>query len=858
MAQLDDLHEKAVLGKTQNILHELEIESKSNNYLIKFDLHLNVIERSLSTTKHSSPPITISDSSLSTSPIVIPKATRPPPPVSFPLIVQQVRAMKRFEIERNLPIQTCDTIDRVKAHLGHRLVEMKNKQCSHCLHLSAAETTGIVPKPIYNRDLAIDLLKLTNTIIIETNYVFKAQSALLLQVLLVEYIDGELQYCLDLDGYKSNGKPRLSNMNLLIAGGDTDKSKRIENALYFIFCLKYVEGIIRQQQHSSQILSQDKQQVPMSGERSMTITTNAYSLTIEQPERMSLTSLETITDTLLELMEACMNDIPACECIVNDCISKTTSDGEIKTLLRILVKALESFSDIDLIDSIIMCLTRLLLLLPPESNIHKFMFWIALSILQLEETQLYASGLALLEQNLHTLDHMLNLFENTSTHQQQTLEKIMMDAREPLEWQFKQLDARMGLSFKSNFNFALVGHLIKGFRHPVQSTVVRTTRVLSTLLSIVSKSKSHDKFKVTPTTVPYLAALFSVVEEVRTRCPVKNCSNLIPTTTNLTNIPSNVNPLSHIPQSHSSTSVTDIAGSTTLNVQQGVFTQRLKSWDLSYLDKTRKVGGVSSSRLLSILPYARYYQSVDIENALPRILTKSASTLVQLQQVKQSVPITISIAPQILPETQQTSQASSETNLLLDPNVLTDTSTHALLLTVLSTLIRNTCDENEMRILYEYLSESSIVFPKVFPVIHNLLDAKINSVLSLSHDESILASVQSIIYQMIAYSAGEDASQQQQQLSYLQSCGFGGLWCLAGPFTVSRQNPDNVELFVNWLEAMVETCLPSLDEHEDGSENSGVGSGLTGNNGTRYASLHLHHPFRHHHHYSASSTASLS
>ncbi|CAF4219983.1 unnamed protein product [Rotaria sp. Silwood2] len=192
-------------------------------------------------------------------------------------------------------------------------------------------------------------------------------------------------------------------------------------------------GIIRQQQqqqHSSQILSQDKQQQQqiLTG-RSMTIT-NTYSPTIEQPERMSLTSLETITDTLLELMEACMNDIPDCEwlaqwqelakrfafqfnpalqpraIIVYGCISKTTSDGEIKTLLRILVKALESFSDIDLIDSIIMCLTRLLPLLSPESKIHKFMFWIALSILQLEETQLYASGLALLEQNLHTLDHM--------------------------------------------------------------------------------------------------------------------------------------------------------------------------------------------------------------------------------------------------------------------------------------------------------------------------------------------------------------------------------------------------------------------------------------------------------------------
>ncbi|CAF2564148.1 unnamed protein product [Rotaria sp. Silwood2] len=405
--------------------------------------------------------------------------------------------------------------------------------------------------------------------------------------------------------------------------------------------------------------------------------------------------------------------------------------------------------------------------------------------------------------------------------------------------------------------------LFLGFRHPVQSTVVRTTRVLSTLLSITAKSESHDKFKVTPTSIPYLAALVSVVEEVRTRCPIKNRSNIFPTATTTNTLPSSnyttsvVNPLSHLPQSHSSTSIADIAGSTSLNVQQGIFTRRLKSWDSSYLDKTRKVSAVStinSSRLLSIPPHARYYQSIDIENAIPRILTKPASTLVQLQQVKQSVPA-IAVTPQILPETQQTSETSCETNLLLDPDILIDTSTQALLLTVLATLVRNTSDENEMRILYEYLSESSIVFPKVFPVIHNLLDAKINSVLSLSHDESILASVQSIIYQMIACSAGDDASQQQQQLSYLQSCGFGGLWRFAGPFTVSRQNPDNVELFVNWLEAMVETCLPSLDEHEDDSGNSGVGSGLTGNNGTRHTSLHHHHTFRHHHHYSASSAA---
>jgi len=210
-----------------------------------------------------------------------------------------------------------------------------------------------------------------------------------------------------------------------------------------------------------------------------------------------------------------------------------------------------------------------------------------------------------------------------------------------------------------------IRNLFLGFRHPVQSTVVRTSRVLSALLSIVAKSESHDKFKVTPTSIPYLAALVSVVEEVRTRCPVKNRSNIIsttPTTTaNTNNIPSsNVNPISHLPQSHSSTSIADIAaaGSTSLNVQQGNFTRRLKSWDPSYLDKTRKIGAVSTmntSRLSSILPHARYYLPMHIENAISRILIKPASTLVQLQQTKQAVPA-IAVTPQILPEAQQTPQ----------------------------------------------------------------------------------------------------------------------------------------------------------------------------------------------------------
>lgn len=259
----------------------------------------------------------------------------------------------------------------------------------------------------------------------------------------------------------------------------------------------------------------------------------------EHQERMPLASLEIITDALLEIMEACMKNIPNCDwlqqwtelsrsfafrynpalqpraIIVFGCISKSITDQEVKQLLRILVKALESFQDLQLIEAIIMGLTRLQPLLAPESPIHRALFWVAISVLQLDEMSLYASGLALLEQNLHTLDSM-SIFETNS------LRHIMMSTREPLEWHFKQLDHSVGLSFKSNFHCALVGHLIKGFRHPTPTTTSRTARILNMLLGIIAKPHKRDKFEVTIDSAPYLSALVSVSEEVQSRCHLKH------------------------------------------------------------------------------------------------------------------------------------------------------------------------------------------------------------------------------------------------------------------------------------------------------------------------------------------------
>lgn len=264
-------------------------------------------------------------------------------------------------------------------------------------------------------------------------------------------------------------------------------------------------------------------------------------------EPLSLDSLADITEALLEIMELCASCVPSCNwlqqwtalaksfafrynpalqprgLVVFGCIAKSITDTDIKQLLRHLVKALESFSDITLIEAIVMCLTRLQPLLRKESPIHRALFWVAISILQLDESSLYASGLAFLEQNLLTL-------ESHGAFDQDPIESVMMSTREALEWYFKQQDHSVGLSFKSNFHFALVGHLIKGFRHPSSSTVTRTTRVLSLLLDIVGKScKGKDKYEVTKSNVAYLAALVSVSEEIRSRCNVKHTiSNLIP------------------------------------------------------------------------------------------------------------------------------------------------------------------------------------------------------------------------------------------------------------------------------------------------------------------------------------------
>ncbi|KAL8199214.1 UNVERIFIED_CONTAM: Neurofibromin 1 [Gekko kuhli] len=125
-----------------------------------------------------------------------------------------------------------------------------------------------------------------------------------------------------------------------------------------------------------------------------------------------------------------------------------------------------------------------------------------------------------------------------------------------------------------------------------------------------------------------------------------------------------------------------------------------------------------------------------------------------------------------------------------------------------ATLVKYTADEFDQRILYEYLAEASVVFPKVFPVVHNLLDFKINTLLSQCQDPNLLNPIHGIVQSVVYH----EESPPQYQTSYLQSFGFNGLWRFAGPFSKQTQIPDYAELIVKFLDALIDTYLPGIDE----------------------------------------------
>ncbi|XP_077578071.1 neurofibromin [Stigmatopora nigra] len=565
-------------------------------------------------------------------------------------------------------------------------------------------------------------------------------------------------------------------------------------------------------------------------------------------ETFALSSLETVTEALLEIMEACMRDIPACKwldqwtelaqkfafqynpslqpraLVVFGCISKRVSHGQIKQIIRILSKAspllsidrgLESclkgpdnYNSQVLIEATVIALTKLQPLLSKESPMHKSLFWVAVAVLQLDEINLYSAGTALLEQNLHTLDTM-RVFNDKSP------EEVFMEIRRPLEWHCKQMDHFVGLNFSANFNFALVGHLLKGYRHPSATTVARTVRILHTLLALISKHLKCDKFEVNTQSVAYLAALLTVSEEVRSRCSLKHRKSLLISDLAMDPVPMDTY-----------TSLIGDPNSRTLRETQPWTSPPVSERYLSahhyptvgqISPRTRKsmsldMGQPSQATTKKLLGTRKSFDHLISDSKAPKRaeMESGMTTPPKMRRVAES---DYELETQRIGNSHLRKVSVSESNVLLDEEVLTDPKIQALLLTVLATQVKYTTDDFDQRILYEYLAEASVVFPKVFPVVHNLLDSKINTVLSMCQDTNLLNPVHGIVQSVVYH----EESPPQYQPSYLQSFGFNGLWRFAGPFSKQTQIPDYAELIVKFLEALIDSYLPVAEE-EHGEE----------------------------------------
>ncbi|MCJ8740134.1 hypothetical protein PDJAM_G00055250 [Pangasius djambal] len=564
-------------------------------------------------------------------------------------------------------------------------------------------------------------------------------------------------------------------------------------------------------------------------------------------ETFALSSLETVTEALLEIMEACMRDIPGCKwldqwtelaqkfafqynpslqpraLVVFGCISKRVTHGQIKQIIRILSKAspllsidrgLESclkgpdnYNSQVLIEATVIALTKLQPLLSQDSPMHKALFWVAVAVLQLDEVNLYSAGTALLEQNLHTLDS-LRVFNDKSP------EEVFMEIRKPLEWDCKQMDHFVGLNFNSNFNFALVGHLLKGYRHPSSTTVARTVRILHTLLGLVGKHRNCDKFEVNTQSVAYLAALLTVSEEVRSRCSLKHRKSLLLSDVTMENFPVDTYSVYHPepgcrplkesqPWTSPKVSERYLAAYYPTMGQTSPRTRKSMSVDM---------GQPSQANAKKLLGTRKSFDHLISDSKAPK-RPEMESGITTPPKIRRVAENDYDIETQRIANSHLRKVSVSESNVLLDEEVLTDPKIQMLLLTVLATQVKYSTDEFHQRILYEYLAEASVVFPKVFPVVHNLLDSKISTLLSMCQDPNLLNPVHGIVQSVVYH----EESPPQYQPSCLQSFGFNGLWRFAGPFSKQTQIPDYAELVVKFLDALIDTYLPGIEE-EGGEE----------------------------------------
>ena len=110
------------------------------------------------------------------------------------------------------------------------------------------------------------------------------------------------------------------------------------------------------------------------------------------------------------------------------------------------------------ITSMLRCMCKIVPAIAGTSRYICVLFWLAVALLQGSHASYYAEASLLLQVTLRNMEEQ-GLFKNNS------VENILLEAREPLEEVTSQLDDMLRLSFETSFSFSLAAIIFKGLRH---------------------------------------------------------------------------------------------------------------------------------------------------------------------------------------------------------------------------------------------------------------------------------------------------------------------------------------------------------------------------------------------------------
>ncbi|CAO3611756.1 unnamed protein product [Cunninghamella echinulata] len=256
---------------------------------------------------------------------------------------------------------------------------------------------------------------------------------------------------------------------------------------------------------------------------------NAFTITADSTtishEMINLSSLESIVRVLLEVLAAgalntdtsnvwrarwmglvastAFQFNPAIQprsFVVLGCLAQEEVDDDLMYQILVAMRgALAIFNDTDpsLITSIMMCLTNIIASLPRDSQYMQPMFWLAVALVQMGHPAIFSTATKFLQSVLRTLDAR-------KYFAQRSVKEVMMEVRESYSDVALELDKVTGVSFYTNFSFALAGILLKGVKYSEPSDLV--FQCLTTFLEIESK-RSKEQNVVEAGTLGYFAGL---------------------------------------------------------------------------------------------------------------------------------------------------------------------------------------------------------------------------------------------------------------------------------------------------------------------------------------------------------------